>query len=336
MCVRVTDMRGVDLTRYVFDYDLTFAVLLMHPDGTIYHRYGARDQRSASVWLGAESFERTLRETLAEHAEYAANPAPPPRAERLVLEDVPAFAAKDGGKCIHCHSVQPALAAEAKAAGTWRDTDMWRHPPPARIGLELDPADQRRVLAVEPGSAAELAGLRAGDALAALAGQRLLTVSDLSWVLDGVPVAGGRLALRFERAGALHDAELVMEPGWKIGTPLEFSWRPFKWELMPSPGFGGEDLDAEEKAARGLAPERFAFRVTYFVERGEQKPAGQAAKGAGLAKADVVIGADGRRDFANHDHFQTWWRLERAPGDTVRLELQRDGAPVTLEIPVPK
>ena len=40
MCVRVKNMAGVDLALYRFDYDLTFAALLMNADGTIYHTYG--------------------------------------------------------------------------------------------------------------------------------------------------------------------------------------------------------------------------------------------------------------------------------------------------------
>ena len=65
--VRVTDMRGVDLARWPFDFDLTFAMLAVHPDGTVYHRYGGRDWRGADRWLTRASLEAFLRAGLARH-----------------------------------------------------------------------------------------------------------------------------------------------------------------------------------------------------------------------------------------------------------------------------
>ena len=47
--VRITDMAGVDLSMFRFDFDLTFAVLLMNADGTIYHTFAGRD------WTHADS-----------------------------------------------------------------------------------------------------------------------------------------------------------------------------------------------------------------------------------------------------------------------------------------
>ena len=56
-------MRGVDLLRTSFDFDLTFAALLMHPNGYVYHRYGGRDERAPDWWLGLESWEQVLERT---------------------------------------------------------------------------------------------------------------------------------------------------------------------------------------------------------------------------------------------------------------------------------
>ena len=43
VCLRMIQMNGVDLAQ--FDYDMSFAVFFMNPDGTIYGRYGTRNAR---------------------------------------------------------------------------------------------------------------------------------------------------------------------------------------------------------------------------------------------------------------------------------------------------
>jgi hypothetical protein len=107
---------------------------------------------------------------------------------------------------------------------------------------------------------------------------------------------------------------------------------------MPGPGFGGPALGAEQKRARGLDPGAFALRVEYLVTWGdaEERRYGEAAVRAGVQKGDVVLGADGKRDFASPDHFQAWWRLEVKPGQRVRLEVLRGEERRTVELPVPE
>jgi len=111
-----------------------FAMVLMHPDGHVYHRYGGRDVRAADVWLSQASFASLLETTLEEHDIYDEAPAPPTAAEALRLEEVPAFAEKDRGKCIHCHSVLESLYRQRAADGELRDEDLWVFPTP---GSEL-------------------------------------------------------------------------------------------------------------------------------------------------------------------------------------------------------
>lgn len=331
-------MRGVDLERFRFDYDLTFAVLLMHPDGHVYHRYGGRDWRGADRWLGMKSFERVLRATLDEHAAYGARPDadrdPAPRREPRAIEDVPAFAKRDKGECIHCHSVFPALYEDGVARGTWDAKDVWIHPPPARIGIDLDAIEQELLVSVEPGSPAEAAGLAAGDRLARVGEQRVLTVSDLAWTLERHPSAGGPLRVAYRRGDEERETELALAPGWKAGTPLEFSWRPFKWGLVPAMGFGGPELTAERKVALGLAAGAFAFEVGYLVTWGDNRRFGEAAARAGVREGDVVVALGGQRDFRSVDHVHAWWRLTREPGDEVDVELLRGGERVVVRVPV--
>jgi hypothetical protein len=330
--VRVTDMRGVDLSRYRFDFDLTFAVLLMHADGTVYHRYGGRDARDAGHWLSERALEAVLRAGLAEHERYSKSPRPPELATPLCAEDIPSFAKRDKGECIHCHSIHTSLYEEHLGAGGPPRDWIWRHPDPARIGLDLDRHEQRRITRVTPGSIAAVAGLAVGDELASLGTIRVASAADVMFALDAAPAEGGDLAVRFRRAGDEREATLALPTGWKAGTPRDFAWRPLKWALTPDPGFGGPRLTPDEMKARGLDPGGFAFRVQYLVTWGDNRRYGRAAADAGLREGDVVLSADGEDDFESVEHFHAWWRLTVDFGRKVRIETLRGSERRTIEL----
>src|SRR5262245_6723799 len=42
VCVRIVQANTIDLTRFQYDFDQSFAVILMNVDGTIYGRFGTR------------------------------------------------------------------------------------------------------------------------------------------------------------------------------------------------------------------------------------------------------------------------------------------------------
>jgi len=332
-------MRGVDLVRTSFDFDLTFAALLMHPDGKVYHRYGARDERGADTWLGMASWESLLRSTLEEHEAYANSPGLPGVAtsedrKPLVLEEVPAFAKRDKGACIHCHSVFPALYEQALATDSWSNDQRWVYPAPGRVGMDLDTNDQTLVSAVAPASVAARSGFRVGDRLIRAGDQDLATVSDLSQVLHDLSAQAGAVEVEIERGAVKRKLALELPRGWKRAPPLEYSWRAFKWGFKPAPGFGGPALDAGEKRILGLPEEQFAFRLTYFVTWGENRRYGLQARGAGLREKDIFLSADGMGDFASVDHFHAWWRLTREIGKSVEVEILRRGVRQSLKLEV--
>ena len=336
--VRVTDMRGVDLSRYRFDFDLTFAALLMHPNGHVYHRYGGRDVRSADHWLSDESFATLLETTLVEHERYErakdTSLADADRRQPLRLENVPAFAARDKGECIHCHNINEFQSYQARAENRWNEDDIWVYPEPARIGLDLDREEQGRVLSVEAESPAARAGMLALDRLVQVGDVSIASASDVMEALDRVPMAGGELALRYRRGEDLVEASLALPEGWRRGTPYSFSWRPFKWALDPVPGFGGPALTVMEREKLGLDPANFAFRVQYTVTWGPRRRYGQAAGRAGLRTGDIVTAVAGKRDFRSTDHFHAWWRLTRSVGETVPIDVVREGEALTIDLKV--
>lgn len=307
-------MRGVDLNRWTFDWDLTFAALIVHGDGTVLHRYGGRDSRGPGRWLTEPSFRQFLESGLESHAGH--EPGTVKALPSLTLESVPAFAERDRGACIHCHSVLPAFRIEAQKRGDWSETALWVYPPPSTIGLDLDRDDQARITAVAAGSPAAKAGLKAGDRL-----QGIATATDLMAKLHKWPAGAGTVTLKYQRTGRekLSSAALALPSGWKAYTPREFAWRPSKWGLSPAPGFGGGVLDAVRLKEQGLAPGTFAFKVDYLVTWGENQRWGQAASAAGITEGMIILGTDTKRDFDSIDHFHSWWRLKVSSGSTVRV-----------------
>jgi hypothetical protein len=337
VCVRVTDMSDVDIAAIRFDFDLTMAVVLMHADGTIYHRYGSRPARDALLWMSIPSLVRLLHDTLDDHAAHERAGAPPPAREPLRARELPMLqkrrAAGQKIECVHCHTVNDAEHEQAVDQRRWRDDDKWVFPDPERIGLELDAGHQSLVRAVAADSAAARAGLRAGDRLVRLGAQEpVRTIADVAWALHMAPPGDASLPVAFARDGAAIDATLELRAGWKQCAPEDYAWRPYKWNLSPAAGFGGPVLAPAEKQALGLAADKFAFRVTYIADWGERARRGAAAAQAGVRKGDVVTAFAGKDDFASIEHFHAWIALTRHAGEEVEVRLLRDWQPITAKL----
>ena len=325
MCVRLTDLRGVDLDRFSFDFDLTFAALVVQPQGPVLHRYGGRDHHSADARLSMTSLVRFMN---AARARFDLSQAQPGRAAPArTLDDIPVWRDKMSRRvkrldCYHCHYVFDAEREQQKADQTWTRAKIWRWPPPERIGLTLDVEELGRVKAVDPKGHAAKVGVRAGDVLVRAGAQPILTALDLSFVLEGADAQATTLALQVSREGVLKDLSLALPARWKEGTPLEFKWRPSKWQLSPRPGFGGRALTPQERQTLGLPAKGLAFRVTYIVDWGgvPDKRYGQAVRKAGIKRGDVVVGVEGA-ELQDPEHLHSWWRLTRKAGETVTLKV---------------
>ncbi|MCR9243940.1 MAG: hypothetical protein NXI31_02835 [bacterium] len=172
--------------------------------------------------------------------------------------------------------------------------------------------------------------------LLASASRSVRTFSDVQWALHRAPFAATTLAVRFRRDGAARDARLALADDWKRCPPEEYAWRPLKWNLSPSPGFGGRKLSNAERKELGLGKAPFAMRVTYLVEWGEQKARGKAARAAGLRKGDVVIGFAGKRDFASFDHLHAYCTLTLTAGTETEIAVWRDGRTLILRYDLPE
>ena len=303
VCVRIVQANTIDLTRFQHDFDQSFAAYLMNPDLTIYGRFGTRSDRPEHEDISLEGLRKAMEAALRMHRDFET--VKPSLAGKQVRQaryktprDYPSLAGKYGeaidyeGKtaksCMHCHQIREAERLVYRSAREpIPDEVLFPYPDPAVLGLKMDPKEMATVERVAPGSIAGRAGLRAGDEIATLAGQPLLSIADLQWVLHNAPAAT-KLTAKVRRDGKTMDLTLDLPEGWRRG---DISWRATTWDLRRM-GLGGlklAELDARGRDRVKLPAGSMALRVEHVGEYGEHA----VAKKAGFRKGDVIVSFDG-------------------------------------------
>jgi hypothetical protein len=314
-------MRGVNLNQFQFDYDLTWMAFLMNANGKIYGRYGGRDAGPADRYLSLASLKHAMQAALVAYRRDPdggpAGAVDPPR----TVEQYPAAIRQEG--CIHCHMVYQFSRQAERAAGQWRRDKIWVYPLPENVGITVTRDRQDQVQQVAPGSAAEQAGLQAGDRLRELNGVSIASLGDIQYALDRAP-ASGQIPVSWERAGQVRNDQLPLAPGWRKS---DISWRSSMWSLEPSASVYGNDLKPEEKQSLGLPANGLAFRQGDYVP--------PAAKAAGIRAKDIIHGIDGQSLPMNMLHFNAYVRLNYQVGDRIVYDIIRDGQRLKVPMVLP-
>lgn len=335
--VRVVSTNGLDLSTFQYDTDQSFAVFLLNADGTVYGRFGTRSHRTN--WLDDVSIDglsKAMKAALGLHKGYPKNNAalaqkrgPAPEFARPEL--IPTFAGKYtaslnyAGKvvpsCIHCHMIGDAqrdLALQRKKG--LPESLLFPYPHPKSLGLILDPKECASVLRAEPGSDAAKAGLRAGDIIQTFAGQPMLSIADVQWVLQNTPAEGAEVKLVVVRAGKTVPLTLSLPSGWRRRDDL--SWRASTWGLRRA-ALGGLKLDPNP-GGKGLL----------VANVGQYAPHDRAKK-AGMLKGDVVVSVDGRTDFTRETDVIAYCLQEKKADEPLVLGVQRGGQALTITVAAP-
>jgi predicted metalloprotease with PDZ domain len=323
-------MNGVNINLFQFERDLTWMAFFMDDQDRIYARYGGREDQHAESHLNKESLLRVMQQVLALHAkgevqtsryESSGKPARTP-------EDIPtmkALMASRKEKCIHCHDVKVAELRRLQALDKFTRELVFTYPAPSAIGLRLDPKEQNKVADVLQRSPAAKAGVRAGDVLLSADGQRVLTLGDLTRVLELTPKES-RLPLQVQRGREQLKSVLELSGNWKRSQ--DPSWRESLHVAGPGAGIWGMKLSAQERKALKLPGDAMAVRVTFIF--------GDFARQAGVQVGDVIVELDSlRRDFTIHQlhgHLQ----LNRNYGDSVPITVHREGQERRLVLKLPK
>jgi serine protease Do len=347
VCVRIVGTNGLDLSLFQYDTDQSFAVFLLNADKTIYGRFGTRSHRTE--WIGDVSLTglaKALEKGLELHAAYPSNREAlagkrGPAMEVASPEQYPSLKEKytaalnyEGNvvqSCIHCHQI-----GDAQREFYWKknqpipESVMFPAPHPSVVGLTLDPKECATVLKVEPGSAVEAAGLKSGDAIQSLAGQPLLSIADVQWVLHRTPAEGGEVAAKVLRDGKTVTATIKLPAGWKRAGDI--SWRVTSWGLrrMTLGGMRLEPLTPTDRETAGLKPQQKALRVAGVGKYG----AHATAMKAGIQEGDILVAFDGQSNFDREADI--FWHVvtKKHPGDKVTIGVLRGGKPMEFTLPM--
>jgi hypothetical protein len=350
VCVRVVSTNGLDLSLFQFDYDQSFAAFLLNADGTVYGRFGTRSHRT--YWsddVSIEGLAKALQGALDLHRDYPKNkdmlaarrgPAPEvPSPEQFpLLKDRYKATLDVAGKivpsCIHCHQVGEAQKAfHREKQGTLPEYLLFSYPHPKTLGLILDPKERATVLRAEKGSLAEKAGFQKGDTITRLAGQPLLSIADVQWVLHRTPPEGGALQATVQRGDQQVSLTLTLPKGWRQAEDI--SWRVSSWGLrrVAAGGMLLETLPAEERKKAGVAETGMALRVKFL---GSGAGPHGAAQRAGFRQGDILVSFDGRTDLPRETELLAHALTNRRPDEVVAVTVVRGGKQLNLKLPIQK
>jgi len=344
--VRVVHANGMDLSWFQFDYDQSLAAFFLNADKTIYGRFGTRSHQTESEDdVSVEGLAAALKGALKLHADYPANKAlftakRGPDVAIKVPEEFPNLKGKYGSKlnyegkvvqsCIHCHQVGESIHLANRQPGkAMAEEVLYPYPHPKILGLIMDPKEMAHVKEVTAGSLAEKDGFQAGDDIESLAGQPLLSIGDIQWVLHRAGTTD-KLAAEVQRGDKTINLSLRLPAGWRQRGDI--SWRATSWDLrrMATGGMLLAALSEEERKASGLEDNVLALRVKHAGEYGEHA----AAKNAGFRKGDILVELDGSTAPRSESEVLVAMMNGKKPGDKVPAVVLREGKRLDLKMPI--
>jgi S1-C subfamily serine protease len=189
-------------------------------------------------------------------------------------------------------------------------------PLPENVGLVLDRDDGLRVVEVLPKSAADRAGLKAGDRLAAAGERKLFGQADLRGVLHRGPRGAGSIEVRWWREGELMNAALELRDGWRK-TVLGWRMSVSQGNVGAVPGFAWPHACTPELRRKLAIPAGSMAIKPWFGDRDDWP-----AQRAGLTADDVIVAVAGKSPDVSQRDFLTWFRMQYDPGDTAVLTVR--------------
>lgn len=344
VCVRIPQANGIDLSLFNYDYDMSFAVMYLHRDGSLLGRFGTRTGRdneqddmhidgfAESLTLALElekNFDQHRTALVGKRGPAAAFKSPElfPSLKDKYTDSLD-YQGKVVQSCIHCHQIREAERLVIRTAGqSLPDELMFPWPGLDVIGLKCDPKTACTIEKVAENSIASKAGLQPGDRLLTLNGQPLVSVADAQWVLQQT-AASGSIGVTAARGATTVEARLELPQGWRRASDI--SWRATTWDLRRI-AFGGmllTSMPPEARAKIPVAADRLALEVKHVGQYGEHA----RAKQAGIQKGDIVVAYDGRADLLTETALLAYALQQKRPGDSVAIEVLRGGERKSLTI----
>jgi serine protease Do len=316
--VRVRVPRMDDVNIALFDYDRYNALyfFILNADEHIYLRYGGRDNVSQDSYLHLDSLELALKKGLDLHRNYQAGkikaPAPP---KPMLPKEIPLLLERtyDRGACVECHLIGDFQLQQREMEGTLdKVTEIFRSPDLKNIGVVLDVP--MGLVVKETREAAQQAGLEAGDLITRINGAVVWTFGDLQYAYDKVVRTAKQIRLTVEREAKPVELTLAL--------PLRWWYSDIRYKQLtidPRTYFESRPLTELEKKENNLPVDGFASRVSQVDNFA------RVLKSHALKPGDIIFGVDGVQRDEYADTAEFFIRLRKKAGDTVTLDVVRDG-----------
>lgn len=332
--VRQVEMKGVDLSLFQFDHDLNWAGMFVNADGAVYARYGTQSAEGSDAYNSIDGLINTMNRVLELHADYPNNKqelmgkrGTKPTSTALEMRGLrnPEKYAQETTRsnCIHCHNIHDAEHQHALDTGTYTPAMLWKYPLPDNIGLKIDRKNGIQVSEVVSGSAAAASGIKVGENIVRMNGQRMTSIADMQWVLHQLPNTATHVTVECDASG-VHEVELTN--GWKMH---DFSWRGSMWNAPPRLQVWLPEVTGDELAKLGLPQTDSALEVRWINKEGR---GGQQTLADGLREKDIVIAVADKPIRMNSRQFQAHLKLNYKVGDHLPLTVLRDGKKVELQL----
>jgi hypothetical protein len=323
VCVRIPRMDDVDIGLFDYDRYNTLYFFILNADEHIYMRYGGRDGQSQDTFLSLESLELALAKGLELHKLYLdgkiqKSERPKPRFPR----EIPLLVERTFSRnnCVECHLIGDFENVHREEDGTLdKPAHMYRSPDVRTLGIHLDVPKGLVVKSVD--GAAQSAGVKPGDRIAAVSGTAVWTFADLQYYYDKTPRAAERIQITVERDGQPLELTIQLPPRW-WWTDIRFR----QMTIDPRVYFDSRPLTEAEKREHSLEPGGFASMVTHV------DTFAQMMKSHGLRAGDIIVGVDGVQSDPLANTAELFIKLRKTAGDSVTLEVIREGK--RLEMPL--
>ncbi|MCR9197677.1 MAG: PDZ domain-containing protein [Planctomycetaceae bacterium] len=314
--MRLAAIEPLDLKVFDFDHDLTFMVLFMNAEQQVYARYGGRCEQGPDARQSLEGLRSTMKSVLVECKSDSPRFAPKQPGKPFLIREV--APPRGLGRCIHCHQAKEVVYNDLDRKGKWNTELAFRYPLPENVGLKLDVDRSHIVTKVAADSPAETAGIEAGDRLLNVNQVPIHSEADVRFALDRAPKRGS-IDVTWQRDGRQRSAKLTLADRWKR---TDISWRPSLQNFVATCRIYGKDLKEGERDELGLTKTQLAFRQKASV------PA--VAKKAGIREGDVILGFDDNElDMSAYD-FLLHVRSNYLKGETVKVNVIRNGRKLRL------
>ncbi|MFN7735233.1 MAG: Trx7/PDZ domain-containing (seleno)protein [Pirellula sp.] len=345
VCVRLINANAIDLSKFQFDYDLSFSTLVFHPEGKLIGRYGSWQHQLDDMETSTASLHAMLRKSKLLFDDWGSvenrlslkqgGPTP----FQLPIE-IPGLAGKyerelkwEGNvvqSCVHCHQIGDAFRAWHRRKGEAIPQELiYPMPDPKTIGLMMEQKSGTTVRSVQPDGLAAAAGLQKDDEILAIDDAPITSLADIAWALHRSKDIDTKV-ISVLRNGASTKLTLELPAGWR--THSDISSRVGTWQMraMALGGMHLKSLDDTKRKSLGLQSQELGLVVHGLGEYGEHA----AAKRAGFHKGDVIVALEGIHAPIDESRLIGTLLLSHVTPTQLSATVLRNGERLNLQWPI--